>query len=193
MSLKQGYWKSSHCNARRQNTTLVILWVAWHVLRGWNDTVHKNLFCSLLDRMSCSCRVKLILRADPDNVYWYESEFWKHIPPSEPFRVLLGDMRDKLYNTRERMRLLLQNGKSDIPIEDTYTDASQVCYSSFACLHMSLASCNPKLAPGNLSQQNLATILHICTRWPLGVVCFVCLRIGSCRLLVMNNVIFLYH
>lgn len=55
-----------------------------------------------------------------------ESEFWKHIPPNEPFRVLLGDMRDKLYNTRERMRQLLATGKSDIPIEDTFTDASQV-------------------------------------------------------------------
>jgi len=54
-------------------------------------------------------------------------EFWKHIPPNEPFRVLLGDMRDKLYNTRERMRLMLANGKSDINLEDTFTDASQVC------------------------------------------------------------------
>jgi hypothetical protein len=53
-------------------------------------------------------------------------EFWKHIPRSEPFRVLLGDMRDKLYNSRERMRQLLATGKSDIPVEDTYTDASQV-------------------------------------------------------------------
>ncbi len=54
------------------------------------------------------------------------AEFWKHIPPSEPFRVLLGDMRDKLYNTRERMRQLLANGRSDIPSDDTFTDASQV-------------------------------------------------------------------
>ncbi len=54
------------------------------------------------------------------------AEFWKHIPPSEPFRVLLGDMRDKLYNTRERMRQLLANGRSDIPVDDTFTDASQV-------------------------------------------------------------------
>lgn len=39
---------------------------------------------------------------------------------------MLGDIRDKLYNTRERMRQLLANGKSDINIEDTFTDASQV-------------------------------------------------------------------
>jgi hypothetical protein len=54
------------------------------------------------------------------------AEFWKHIPPSEPFRVLLGEMRDKLYNTRERTRQLLANGRSDIPVDDTFTDASQV-------------------------------------------------------------------
>jgi hypothetical protein len=35
-------------------------------------------------------------------------------------------MRDKLYNSRERMRQLLATGKSDIPVEDIYTDASQV-------------------------------------------------------------------
>ena len=57
---------------------------------------------------------------------WCIPEFWKHIPPNEPFRVLLGDMRDKLYNSRERMRQLLATGKSDFAVEDTYTDASQV-------------------------------------------------------------------
>lgn len=61
-----------------------------------------------------------------------EPEFWKHIPRSEPFRVLLGDMRDKLYNSRERMRQLLATGKSDIPVEDTYTDASQVSNFQFS-------------------------------------------------------------
>ena len=54
------------------------------------------------------------------------AEFWKHIPPNEPFRVLLEDMHDKLYNTQERMRQMLANGKSDINLEDTFTDASQI-------------------------------------------------------------------
>ncbi|KAI9108775.1 hypothetical protein K1719_020080 [Acacia pycnantha] len=31
-------------------------------------------------------------------------EFWKQIPPSEPYHVILGDVRDKLYNTRECAR-----------------------------------------------------------------------------------------
>lgn len=67
---------------------------------------------------------------------WSESEFWKHIPPNEPFRVLLGDMRDKLYNTRERMRQMLATGKSDIPVEDTFTDASQVFTLSTDCFFL---------------------------------------------------------
>ena len=77
---------------------------------------------------SCGVNYKSIYM----NIYpWLNCyvEFWKHIPPNEPFRVLLGDMRDKLYNTRERMRQMLANGKSDINLEDTFTDASQVCHS----------------------------------------------------------------
>jgi phosphoenolpyruvate carboxylase len=61
-----------------------------------------------------------------------EPEFWKHIPLSEPFRLLLGDMRDKLHNSRERMRQLLATGKCDIPVEDTYTDAAQVINIQFS-------------------------------------------------------------
>ena len=59
-------------------------------------------------------------------LFWWNSEFWKHIPPNEPFRVLLGDMRDRMYYTRERMRQLLATGKSDINVEDTFTNALQV-------------------------------------------------------------------
>lgn len=78
-------------------------------------------------------------------------EFWKHIPPNEPFRVLLGDMRDKLYSTRERMRQLLQmNGKSDIPVEETYTDASQILEPLELC-HRSLCETGDKpIADGSL-------------------------------------------
>ncbi|XP_064986027.1 phosphoenolpyruvate carboxylase-like isoform X2 [Musa acuminata AAA Group] len=53
-------------------------------------------------------------------------EFWKRIPPNEPYRVILGDVRDKLYNTRERSRHLLTNGFSDIPEEAIFTDVEQV-------------------------------------------------------------------
>ncbi|KAL0320611.1 UNVERIFIED_CONTAM: Phosphoenolpyruvate carboxylase [Sesamum radiatum] len=39
-------------------------------------------------------------------------EFWKTIPPNEPYRVILGEVRDRLYQTRERARNLLSHGIS---------------------------------------------------------------------------------
>ncbi|KAI3774942.1 hypothetical protein L1987_49506 [Smallanthus sonchifolius] len=63
-------------------------------------------------------------------------EFWKQVPPTEPYRVVLGDVRDKLYNTRERSRHLLAHGFSDIPEESVYTYVEQflepleLCYRS---------------------------------------------------------------
>ena len=54
------------------------------------------------------------------------SEFWKPIPPNEPFRVVLGNVRDRLYNTREYMRDLLAFGKSDIAEEDIFNSVDQV-------------------------------------------------------------------
>lgn len=54
------------------------------------------------------------------------AEFWKQIPPNEPYRVILGDVRDKLYNTRERSRQLLSSGISEIPEEAIYTNVEQV-------------------------------------------------------------------
>ncbi|KAK1324956.1 Phosphoenolpyruvate carboxylase, housekeeping isozyme [Acorus calamus] len=53
-------------------------------------------------------------------------EFWKKVPPNEPYRVILGEVRDKLYNTREWSRHLLSNGYSDIPEEATYTNIEQI-------------------------------------------------------------------
>lgn len=54
------------------------------------------------------------------------AEFWKQVPPNEPYRVILGDVRDKLYNTRERARHILANGVSDIPEDATFTNVEQV-------------------------------------------------------------------
>lgn len=62
------------------------------------------------------------------------SEFWKQIPPNEPYRVILGDVRDKLYNTRERARQLLANGTSDIPEEVAFTNVEQVYYNKSTLL-----------------------------------------------------------
>ncbi|KAJ6404492.1 hypothetical protein OIU84_012639 [Salix udensis] len=54
------------------------------------------------------------------------TEFWKQIPPNEPYRVILGDVRDKLNSTRERSRQLLANGKSDIPENSIFTNAEKL-------------------------------------------------------------------
>ncbi|KAF7145986.1 hypothetical protein RHSIM_Rhsim04G0074500 [Rhododendron simsii] len=53
------------------------------------------------------------------------AEFWKQIPPNEPYQVILGEVRDKLYHTRERARQLLANGFSDIAEETTFTNFDQ--------------------------------------------------------------------
>jgi len=54
------------------------------------------------------------------------AEFWKKVPLNEPYRVILSDVRDKLYNTRERSRELLSSGHSDVPEEATLTSVEQV-------------------------------------------------------------------
>ncbi|KAG1335246.1 phosphoenolpyruvate carboxylase, housekeeping isozyme [Cocos nucifera] len=77
-------------------------------------------------------------------------EFWKQIPPNEPYRVILGDVRDKLYNTRERSRHLLSSGYSDIPEEATFTNIEQFLEPLELC-YRSLCSCGDKsIADGSL-------------------------------------------
>jgi len=61
------------------------------------------------------------------DMLFLDAEFWKQVPPSEPYRVILSDVRDKLYNTRERARHLLASGFSEIQEEATFTDVEQVC------------------------------------------------------------------
>jgi len=55
------------------------------------------------------------------------ADFWKQIPLNEPYRVILADVRDKLYHTSERAHQLLSRGASDIPSEATLTNVDQVC------------------------------------------------------------------
>ncbi|KAK9674491.1 hypothetical protein RND81_12G236200 [Saponaria officinalis] len=77
-------------------------------------------------------------------------EFWKNIPPTEPYRVVLGDVRDKLYNTRERSRQLLSNGTSDIPEDSTYTNLEQFLEPLELC-YRSLCACGDRpIADGSL-------------------------------------------
>ncbi|GJS93159.1 phosphoenolpyruvate carboxylase gene [Tanacetum coccineum] len=92
-----------------------------------------------LSMWRCSDELRLraeeIYRSARKDVKHY-IEFWKQVPPTEPYRVVLGDVRDKLYNTRERARHLLAHGFSEIPEESFYTHVEQflepleLCYNS---------------------------------------------------------------
>ncbi|PNY09235.1 phosphoenolpyruvate carboxylase 2-like protein [Trifolium pratense] len=77
-------------------------------------------------------------------------EFWKQVPPTEPYRVILGDVRDKLYNTREHARQLLANGSSEIPKEVTFTNVEQFLEPLELC-YRSLCACGDQaIADGSL-------------------------------------------
>ncbi|KAL6141200.1 hypothetical protein ACLB2K_059490 [Fragaria x ananassa] len=77
-------------------------------------------------------------------------EFWKQIPPNEPYRVILGGVRDKLYNTREHARQLLSSVTSDIPEDTTFTSVEQFLEPLELC-YRSLCSCGDKaIADGSL-------------------------------------------
>ncbi|KAH6764347.1 phosphoenolpyruvate carboxylase 3 [Perilla frutescens var. hirtella] len=77
-------------------------------------------------------------------------EFWKTIPPSEPYRVVLGDVRDKLYLTRERTRHLLTQETSDIPEESTFTSVEQLLEPLEVCYRSLCASGDRAIADGSL-------------------------------------------
>ncbi|XP_057795964.1 phosphoenolpyruvate carboxylase [Salvia miltiorrhiza] len=77
-------------------------------------------------------------------------EFWKTIPVSEPYRVILGDVRDKLYLTRERTRHLLTQGTSDIPEEATFTTVEQFLEPLELCYRSLNASGDGSIADGSL-------------------------------------------
>ncbi|KAL0921513.1 hypothetical protein M5K25_008592 [Dendrobium thyrsiflorum] len=77
-------------------------------------------------------------------------EFWKKVPPNEPYRIILGDVRDKLYHTRERAHQLLSNGISDIPEEATFTNVEQFLEPLELC-YRSLCACGDSpIADGSL-------------------------------------------
>ncbi|KAL6999619.1 Phosphoenolpyruvate carboxylase 1 [Sarracenia purpurea var. burkii] len=119
-----------------------------------------NLYYSRIDDLMFEmsmwrCSDELRVRADElhksskrDSKHYIE--FWKQIPSSEPYRVILGDVRDKLYETRERSRHLLAHGISDIPEEATFTNVEQFLEPLELC-YRSLCACGDRaIADGSL-------------------------------------------
>ncbi|KAK7324531.1 hypothetical protein VNO77_28162 [Canavalia gladiata] len=103
------------------------------------------------------CNDELRVRAEElhtsfkkDEVAKHYIEFWKKIPANEPYRVVLGDVRDRLYQTRERSRHLLSNGFSDIPEEATFTNVEEFLEPLELC-YRSLCACGDRaIADGSL-------------------------------------------
>ncbi|CDY45929.1 BnaC06g09980D [Brassica napus] len=96
-------------------------------------TMYFNQIEDLMFELSMwRCNDELRVRADELHVNRRKDaakhyiEFWKSIPPTEPYRVILGDVRDKLYHTRERARQLLSNGTSDVPEEATFNNLEEI-------------------------------------------------------------------
>ncbi|KAF7822635.1 phosphoenolpyruvate carboxylase [Senna tora] len=93
---------------------------------------------------------ELHLSAKKDTVAKHYIEFWKKIPANEPYRVVLGDVRDRLYQTRERSRHLLAHGHCDIPVEATFTNVEQFLEPLELC-YRSLCACGDRaIADGTL-------------------------------------------
>ncbi|OWM88707.1 hypothetical protein CDL15_Pgr002474 [Punica granatum] len=77
-------------------------------------------------------------------------EFWKQVPSNEPYSVILGEVRDKLYETQERARQLLAPGVSGILEEATFTNVEQFLEPLELC-YRSLCSCGDRpIADGSL-------------------------------------------
>ncbi|KAF8641997.1 hypothetical protein HU200_067510 [Digitaria exilis] len=119
-----------------------------------------NLYCSQIEDLMFElsmwrCNDELRIRAEElhrstkkDAKHYIE--FWKKVPPNEPYRVILSDVRDKLYNTRERSRELLSSGHSEIPEEATLTNVEQLLEPLELC-YRSLCACGDRvIADGSL-------------------------------------------
>ncbi|KAL6644285.1 hypothetical protein ACP70R_015893 [Stipagrostis hirtigluma subsp. patula] len=119
-----------------------------------------NLYCSQIEDLMIElsmwrCNDELQARVDELQLSSKKDakhyiEFWKKIPAHQPYRVILGDVRDKLYNTRERARQILSNGYSDIPEESTLTNVEQFLEPLELC-YRSLCACGDRvIADGSL-------------------------------------------
>ncbi|KAK4484496.1 hypothetical protein RD792_007079 [Penstemon davidsonii] len=88
-------------------------------------------------------------RSSKRNVKHY-IEFWKQVPPNEPYRVILGHVRDKLYYTRERARQMLTDGVSDIPEDSTFATVEEFLEPLELCYKSLCASGDRPIADGSL-------------------------------------------
>lgn len=48
------------------------------------------------------------------------------MPPSEPYRIVLQDLRERLWATRDYYQQMMSQGKSDIPAAAILTSTEEV-------------------------------------------------------------------
>ncbi|CAI5536883.1 unnamed protein product [Closterium sp. Naga37s-1] len=77
-------------------------------------------------------------------------EFWKQVPGNEPYRVVLCEVRDRLWNTRDHYQQLMVSGHSTFSTEDIYTSASQLMEPLELCYRSLHASLDGAIAEGQL-------------------------------------------
>ena len=63
------------------------------------------------------------------------SDFWRSIPMEEPYRVILAEVRDKLYNTREALQEVISGKREALDPEDdsVFTSKEQLLEPLMAC------------------------------------------------------------
>ncbi|NP_001267758.1 phosphoenolpyruvate carboxylase 1-like [Setaria italica] len=90
------------------------------------------------------------LHASSQRISKHYIEFWRQLPANEPYRVVLGYVRDELYSTRERSRHLLTSGFSDIPEDSAFKNVEEFLEPLELC-YKSLCDCGDKtIADGSL-------------------------------------------
>ena len=48
------------------------------------------------------------------------ADFWRSLPMEEPYRVVLAEVRDKLYNTREALQAVIMGKREALdPADDS--------------------------------------------------------------------------
>ena len=103
-------------------------------------------------------RAKRILEdQDEDDVYHMRksrnySDFWRSIPLEEPYRVILAEIRDKLYNTREAIQNVMSGKAEAINPNDpsVYTDKKDLLEPLMACYESLIEVGDASVAEGGI-------------------------------------------
>eukprot|EP00899_Mesostigma_viride_P018672 jgi/Mesvir1/26806/Mv20570-RA.2 len=77
-------------------------------------------------------------------------EFWRTVPANEPYRAILGDLRDRLANTRESIHYALNGNPCPIPDSELLHTADDIFEPLQACYDSLVATNDADIAEGKL-------------------------------------------